>query len=193
MPPIEHICVYAASSDALAAPYVSAAERLGAAIAAEGKTLIYGGGGVGLMGVCARAVHAGGGHVIGVIPDKLQALELGYAAADELIITDSMRERKAIMESRAEAFVVLPGGLGTLEEVLEVLVLKQLQYHEKPIVFLNTEGIFDKLFAFLGALVDARFVKASHRKLYHVVTEPEAVLPYLAAYAPPAPEGKWFA
>lgn len=189
---IENICVYAASSDALEAPFVDAAERLGLQIAAHDKTLVYGGGSIGLMGVCARAVHAGGGRVIGVIPEKLQGLELGYDAADELIVTTGMRERKAIMEERADAFVALPGGLGTLEEIIEIIVLKQLQYHQKPILFLNTAGIFDRLFGFLDALVEARFVKSNQRNLYAVVDEPEAVMPYLMDYAPLQMEGKWF-
>lgn len=190
---IEHICVYAASSDAVDGDYVAAAARLGALMAAAGRTLVYGGGNVGLMGACARAVHAGGGRVVGVIPEKLQALELGYAAADEYIVTAGMRERKAIMEDRADAFVALPGGLGTLEEIIEVMVLKQLQYHAKPLVFLNTRGVFDPLFAFFDRLVADRFLKAGHRALFHVADTPEAVLPWLDAYTAPAPEGKWFA
>lgn len=189
--PIENIGVYAASSAAIDAPYIDAAERLGTQIAAHGKTLVYGGGNVGLMGACARAVHAGGGRVIGVIPEKLQGLELSYIAADELIVTTGMRERKAIMEDRSDAFVALPGGLGTLEEIIEVIVLKQLQYHQKPIVFLNTDGIFNRLFDFLDALVEARFVKDNQRTLYAVMTEPEAVMPYLEAYVPPVVEAKW--
>jgi uncharacterized protein (TIGR00730 family) len=185
--------VYAASSDAVDADYLAVAERLGALLAGAGKTLVYGGGNVGLMGACARAVHAGGGRVVGVIPEKLQGLELGYEAADEYIVTTGMRERKAIMEERADAFVALPGGLGTLEEIIEVLVLKQLQYHDKPLVFLNTRGVFDPLFAFFDRLVADRFLKAGHRALFHVVDAPEAVLPLLAAYTPPPREGKWFA
>lgn len=193
MRPIENICVYAASSDAVDADYLAVAARLGALLAEAGKTLVYGGGNVGLMGACARAVHAGGGRVVGVIPEKLQGLELGYEAADEYIVTTGMRERKAIMEERADAFVALPGGLGTLEEIIEVMVLKQLQYHEKPLVFLNARGVFDPLFAFFERLVADRFLKPGHRALFHVVDTPEAVLPWLDAYSPSPAEGKWFA
>ncbi len=188
------ICVYAASSDAVDQVYVDAAERLGVLIAEHGHTLVYGAGSVGLMGVCARAVHArgGGGRVVGVIPDKLVDLELAYHDADELVVTTTMSERKRIMAERADAFVALPGGFGTIEEIIEVLVLKQLWYHEKPCVFLNVNGIYDHLFRFFDALVAAHFIKDSHKQLYHVCDTPEAAYAYLDAYTPAPAHGKWF-
>lgn len=189
---MEQVCVYASSSDAVDGVYADAARNLGRGLAARGQTLVYGGGNIGLMGVIAREVHAGGGRVVGVIPEKLRDLELAYELADELIVTDSMRERKAAMEDRADAFVALPGGLGTLEEVLEVLVLKQLCYHDRPIVFLNTAGVFDELFGFLDRLCDERFVKPACRALYHVAANPEDVFRHLDHYAPPVPESKLF-
>ncbi len=187
------ICVYASSSDALSDNHVAAARRLGALIALRGHTLIYGAGCIGLMGVCARAVHAqGGGRVVGVIPDKLVDLDLAYRDADELVVTQSMSERKQIMAERADAFIALPGGYGTLEEMMEVLVLKQLWYHEKPCVFLNIDGIYDNLFAFFDDLVAARFIKGSHRDLYHVSPDPEEACAYIDHYAPPPVHQKWF-
>jgi len=116
---MKNICVYAASSDELDPAFYAAAEELGRLLAQRGNTLIYGGGAIGLMGALAKGVHAGGGHVVGVIPRGLRAREIAYEAADELVLTDTMRERKAIMENRGDAFVVLPGGFGTLEEAFE--------------------------------------------------------------------------
>lgn len=189
---IERVCVYASSSDAVDPAFAEAARELGRGMAARGQTLVYGGGNIGLMGVVAREIHAGGGHVVGVIPEKLRDLELAYTAADELVVTESMRERKAIMEARADAFVALPGGLGTLEEILEVLVLKQLCYHDRPIVFLNTAGIFNSLFQLLDDLRAGHFVKESYHALYHVAANPADVFRHLDTYAPPVPETKLF-
>ncbi len=189
---IQRVCVYASSSDAVDPVFAEAARALGHGLAERNQALVYGGGNIGLMGVVAHAVHAGGGHVIGVIPEKLRDMELAYDDADELIITESMGERKAAMETRADAFVALPGGLGTLEEILEVLVLKQLNYHDRPIVFLNTAGVFDHLFRLFNHLCERRFVKASQRALYHVAAEPNEVFRYFENYVPPVPETKLF-
>lgn len=171
-----HLCVYASSSTAVAPEYLDAAAELGTRMAAHGHTLVYGGGNVGLMGALARAVHDGGGRVIGVIPEKLRDLELAYEAADELLVTTTLRERKLAMESRADAFIALPGGFGTLEEVMEILVLRQLGYHWKPVVFLNTAGVYTPLFAFFERLVRDRFVKPEQSRLYGIAETPEEVL-----------------
>ncbi len=190
---MKSICVYAASSDAVDACYRDAAHRLGELIAEHGHDLIYGGGCVGLMGVCARAVHnRGGGRVVGVIPDKLVDLELAYHEADELVVTATMSERKRIMAERADAFIALPGGFGTLEEVMEILVLKQLWYHEKPCVFLNVNGIYDHLFHFFDSLVAEHFIKRSHKEFYHVCASAEEAYAYLERYVPGPVHGKWF-
>ncbi len=188
---IKTVCVYASSSDAVPAVYRAEAERLGTLIAQRGYQLIYGAGQVGLMGDVARAVHAHGGHVIGVIPERLRTVELAYEQADELIVTETMRERKAIMEQRADAFIALPGGFGTLEELVEVLVLKQLHYHDKPIVALNVGGAFDALFAFFHRLCEDRLIKASHFDLFHVATDAQAALAHLVDYVPQVPVPKW--
>lgn len=190
---MKSICVYASSSDALAECHRKEAQCLGELIAEHGHHLVYGGGSVGLMGVCARAVHSrGGGRVVGVITDKLVDLELAYHDADELIVTTTMSERKRIMAEKADAFVALPGGFGTLEEVMEILVLKQLWYHEKPCVFLNINGVYDHLFRFFETLIEEHFIKASHTEFYHVCATAEEAYAYLKTYVPRPTHGKWF-
>ena len=176
---INTICAYAASSDGVAPEYLEAARRFGALLAERGHTLVYGGGNCGLMGAVARAAHGGGARVVGVIPEKLRAVELAYEGADELIVTDGMQERKAIMAARGDAFVALPGGFGTLEELMEIIVLNQLEYHDKPLVFLNVGGIYDGLFDYFEQLIAAKFVRAAYRDLYHVADTPEGVFSYL--------------
>lgn len=190
---MKSICVYASSSEAVDHQYRDIAHRLGELITEHGHTLIYGGGCVGLMGVCARAVHAcGDGRVVGVITDKLVDLELAYQEADELVVTETMSERKRIMAERADAFIALPGGFGTLEEVMEILVLKQLWYHEKPCVFINVNGIYDHLFHFFDALIAEHFIKESHKAFFHVCTTAEDAYAYLERYEPGPVHGKWF-
>ena len=190
---IRSICVFSSSSDAVASQYVAAATELGAALAKRSLTLVYGGGRVGLMGVVARSVHAHGGRVVGVIPGFLRRHEVAYEEADELIVTKDLRERKAIMEERADAFIALPGGFGTLEEILEILTLKQLATHSKPIVFLNTERFFDPLLALFEQLFDQSFAKSETRTHYHVANAPQEVLTHIENYEAPAQVEKWFA
>src|SRR5690606_35836355 len=143
-----NLTVYCASSNRIDAVYVQAAEELGALIGRGGHTLVYGGGSVGLMGVLAGAVHSHGGRVFGVIPKALRSLEgVAYEVADDLVETQTMQERKALMFNLGHAFVVLPGGFGTLEELLEVLTLKQLGYHDKALVLVDVGGFFQPLLA----------------------------------------------
>lgn len=185
------VCVYCSSSDALDPHYVAAAEELGELIGRRGLTLVYGGASIGLMGRLAQAVHRGGGRVLGVIPQSLRDREIAYEPADELIVTRDLRERKAIMESRADAFVALPGGFGTLEEILEILTLKQLRSHQKPVVFLNTAGFYDRLLAVFEQLYEQRFTKADYRHCYSIAAHPPEVLHHLD-HPRPAPEvTKW--
>ena len=170
------ICVYCSSSDAIADVYPPVAQTLGTGIASRGHELLYGGGAVGLMGVMAEAAHEAGGKVRGVIPSKLQAREGIAYDADELIVTDTMRERKRILYQQADAFAVLPGGYGTVEEFMEVLTLKQLGYHDHPIVMLNVEGFFETLLSFFEELREGRFARAAATDLVHVVPSAEAAL-----------------
>lgn len=188
---LERVCVFAASSDAAVPLFGEVAARLGRLMGQAGMTLVYGAGKVGLMGAVARGVHEAGGHVVGVIPVKLNVDALTYRECDELIVTETMSERKAIMTLRADGFVVLPGGFGTLEELFEVLVLKQLGYHAKPIVFLNTGGAFDGLMGYFAEMVDLELVKEDQCDLFMVAESPEAVLEALQRYAPAAVSGKW--
>jgi uncharacterized protein (TIGR00730 family) len=186
------ICVYCSSSSAVAEAYQRAARELGALIAARGHSLVYGGGNVGLMGELARAVKAAGGHVLGVIPRRLRDYELAYEEADELIVTESMAERKATMEKYADAYVALPGGFGTLEEILQVITLKQLGYLHAPIVFLNLQGFYDHLLAHFERLYHEHFAKPDHQRLYHVAQTPAEALDYIEGYAESPISRKWF-
>ena len=188
---LERVCVFAASSDAAVPAFGEAAERLGALLGESGMTLVYGAGKVGLMGSVARGVHGAGGRVVGVIPEKLHVDALTYRECDELIVTETMSERKAIMAERAEGFVILPGGFGTLEELFEVLVGKQLGYHDKPIVFLNTGGAFDGLMGYFAEMVSLELVKDDQCDLFQVAETPEAALEALRTYMPAAVSGKW--
>jgi cytokinin riboside 5'-monophosphate phosphoribohydrolase len=186
------ICVYCASSDAVDALFFDAAERLGALLAARGDTLVYGGGNIGLMGALARSVHRGGGRVVGVIPERLRGLELAYEEADELVVTRDLRERKQVMESRADAFIALPGGFGTLEETVEVLTLRQLRMLEHPIVLLNTEGFYDPLWRLFEHMVEHRFVKPTALGLIHLAATPADALAHIDAWKPVESGAKWF-
>jgi len=188
----KNICVFCASSDAVDASYFAAAAALGAEIARRNCNLVYGGTSVGLMRAVAHAVHAGGGHVIGVIPEAIRDRGIAYEAADELIITRTMGERKAVMHERSQAFLALPGGFGTLEEFFEVLTLRQLKYHDKPIVLINVNSFFDPLLELFEHLYAGRFARAGHHTLYHVAPTAAAALEYLEGYRPVSHADKWF-
>lgn len=188
---LKRVCVFAASSDGAIGAFGGAAERLGQLLAEAGITLVYGAGKVGLMGVVAASVHRHGGHVIGVIPEKLHVDALTYRACDELIVTRTMAERKTTMAERACGFLVLPGGFGTLEELLEVLVLKQLGYHEKPIAFVNTAGAFDGLMACFADMVSLDLIRADQCDLFSVAATPEAALEALRTRRPARVPAKW--
>jgi len=184
------ICVYCSSSDAVAPVYFSAARELGCALAEHGHILIYGGGNRGLMGEVARAMHESSGQIVGVLPEALLAQQ--YKQADETVVTKDMRERKAVMEGRADAFIALPGGFGTLEEVLEILTLKQLRYHNKAIVLANIEGYYTHLAEMFEHLYTHHFSKPDYRVLYHITPSIDDALMYIETYAPPNLPDKWF-
>jgi uncharacterized protein (TIGR00730 family) len=152
------VCVFCASSDRISERYVDLAAQVGDELARRGHSLISGGGSVSCMGAVARAARAGGAHTVGVIPDALQVREVADLDADELIVTADMRSRKAEMDRRADAFLVLPGGLGTLEELLEVWVARALDMHGKPIVVLDVDGIFGPLRELVSHFRDHGFV-----------------------------------
>jgi len=186
------LCVYCSSSDRLDPKYFAVAEALGRTLVARDWQLVYGGGNVGLMGRLAKAVKLAGGRVVGVIPEFMKAKELAFDQADELITVLTMRERKMLMETRSDAFVALPGGWGTLEEMMEILTLQQLDVLRKPCVFLNQDGFYDELFRFFDRMVGEQFNKPSNLRLFTVATNVEEVFTQLEAFQPTAPEGKWF-
>ncbi len=188
---IRSVTVFCGSSDSVDRKYFAAAEELGAKLARRGWRLIYGGGGVGLMGSLARAVLAHGGEVTGIIPKALLELGVGDTGLTELVVTDGLRDRKAIMDERGDAFVALPGGLGTLEEVLEALTLKQLGYHRKPIAVLDLHGFFDPLWAQFQHGIDEGFIKPEFLDLWYPAPDIDALLRYLDDYEPHGYGLKW--
>jgi uncharacterized protein (TIGR00730 family) len=180
------VCVFCGSQYGADPLYRRVATHLGELLGAAGVVLIYGGGHVGLMGAVADAAMAAGGVVIGVIPARLLEREVGHRAITELITTRDMFERKRQMIDRADAFVVLPGGLGTLDELLEVVTLRQLGYHDKPVVLVNLGGYWDPLIALVDQVVRHKFALPGARTLYRVVDTVEQVLPALGIAPPPS-------
>lgn len=187
-----NITVFCSSSDAVDPVFFEVARELGEAIAVRGHTLIYGGTNVGLMGALARAAHDAHGRVLGVIPGYLADRGIGYDDCDELVIAQDLRERKATMESRADAFMVLPGGFGTLEEAVEIITLKQLQQHKKAVVILNAHGFYDPLHTLFEHFYEQHFAKGASRALYHFAASVENAFEYLDNYKPVAAPTKWF-
>jgi len=183
--PALSVCVYCGSRTGDAAEFANAARATGKAIARRGWRLVYGGGRAGLMGSVADAALAAGGEVIGVIPKALMGRELGHDGLAELHVVDTMHERKRLMAERSDAFVALPGGIGTFEELFEVWTWLQLGYHDKPVGLLNAAGYYDPLLAFLDQSVVRGFVPPAQRKLLQVGTDPEALLDRMTALARP--------
>jgi uncharacterized protein (TIGR00730 family) len=155
------VCVYCASSTRIAAPYLALAAEVGTALAERGHVLVTGGGSVSMMGEVGRAARAAGGYTVGIIPDHLVAMEVADHDSDELVVVDTMRQRKAEMDQRADAFLVLPGGIGTLEEFFEVWTAGTLGMHAKPVVVLDPDGFYQPLWAWLEDLVRRGFVRRS--------------------------------
>ncbi len=178
------ICVYCSSSNAISDEFFAVAVELGKMIAKDGYSLIYGGGDIGLMGAVARSVHEYDGHVVGVIPEFLRRPGICNEGCDELIVTPDMRERKSVMEARANAFIALPGGFGTLEEMLEIITLKQLKVLNKPIVFLNTNGFYDGLNTMFEHIFKHRFAKPDYRQLYHFAPNVADAMKHIENYQP---------
>lgn len=178
--PIRQVTVYCASSEGLDRVYIDASERLGEAIARAGLMLVYGGGSMGLMGSVADSVHRHGGRVHGVITEKLATLEFARQTCDELEIVQTMRLRKQRMEELADAFIALPGGVGTYEELFEMLVARKLHDHDKRLIVVNVNGYFDPLLAMLQRGVDEGFISAATRDLLEIVTGPEEAVKLLS-------------
>jgi len=166
---IRRLCVYCGSSGAVDEQYREAARELGARLAAAGIGLVYGGGRVGLMGLLADAALAGGGCVTGIIPSRLRDAELAHHGATELVVVDSMHERKRLMAEKADAFAILPGGIGTLDEMFEIVSWKQLELHRKPIFLVDIAGYWSPLRALLDHIVVNGFARPETRDLLRVV------------------------
>ena len=186
------VCVFCGSSAGAKAAYAQAAADAGDTIARRGLGLVYGGGHVGLMGIAADAALRAGGKVIGVITRALEVREVGHTGLTTLHIVQTMHERKAMMASLSDAFLVLPGGIGTLEEFFEVWTWGQLGEHTKPCGLVNVGGYFDGLIGFLDHAVAEQFLKPKHRQMLIVGETPAEVLDRFAGYVPPA-VGKWIA
>jgi len=186
------ICVFCSSSDAVVGPYRSAAREMGALIGSHGHTMVYGGGRVGLMGETARAAKDTGAPVIGIIPEFMNRPGVPNLDCDELLFTKDMRERKARMMEMSDAFVALPGGFGTLEELSEVITQKQFDFLKGPLVAVNTAGFYDHLSAFFEEFYQNAFAKPAFRATCAFVADPAGAMDYIAAYTPPPPTSKWF-
>ncbi len=182
---MNRVCVFAGSAAGRRASYARAAEALGEALVERGIGLVFGGGRVGLMGVLADRMLAGGGEVIGVIPDALMQREVGHRGVTELRVVDSMHERKATMAELADGFIALPGGSGTLEELFEVFTWAVLGIHGKPFGLMNVDGYYDSLVAFLNHAVEEGFLQARYRSMLFVGTDPADLLDRFKGYRPP--------
>ncbi len=185
MTEIRSLCIYCGSAGAVPESHKAAAQRLGRLVAEAGITLVYGGGRVGLMGIAADAALAADGKVIGVIPQLLVDAEAGHGGVSELHVVDSMHERKHKMFELSDAFVILPGGLGTLDATFEIITWRQLRLHDRPIVLVNEGGYWAPLLALFAAMHEAGYVRPAHTNLFQVVARVEEVLPSLATA--PAP------
>lgn len=170
------ICVYCASSDKVADKYFKVAEVLGRQMAAEDHTLVYGGGSMGLMGRIADVMIAHGGHVRGVMPRFMDAVEWSHKSITEMVLVEDMHERKKLLVDGVDAVVALPGGCGTLEELSEIITLKRLGMFTKPIVILNLEGFYDPLHMLLERMITEHFMRPEHREMYTFVNNSEDII-----------------
>ncbi|MCA9911157.1 MAG: TIGR00730 family Rossman fold protein [Anaerolineae bacterium] len=187
----QHICVYCGAANGLDTAYVETAREAGKAIAQRGHVLVYGGGNRGLMGEVARATTEYGGRIIGIIPRMLTDVEQTFSEANKLHISDGLRDRKSIMESYASGFLILPGGLGTLDELFEILTQKQLRTLSKPIVLVNTRGYYDPLVHLFEHIHNQGFLNGQYPKFYHVAPDALSGIEYIEQYKPVAIESRF--
>ena len=186
------ICVFCSSSEMISRHYLDLASNLGTEIAGRGHSLVTGGGSVSMMGAIARSVRAGGGYTIGVIPRALFDKEIADHDADELVVVETMRERKATMDARCDAFITLPGGIGTLEELFEIWTARTLGMHDKPVVILDPDGLFDHVRQQLDVLVSQGFLRAGalEAMVWTSTVEEAVILAESSGSAPPLDEGE---
>jgi len=189
---MKRVCVYCGSGVGTRPEYADAARMLGAVLADRGLHLVFGGGRIGMMGVIARTVLEHGGHVTGVIPRALHEMDLALTDVADMRIVADMHERKALMAELADAFIAMPGGFGTMEEILEILTWAQLGFHAKPAGLLNVVGYFDDLIRFVEHATAQGFIDPAHRDLLLVDPTPDALLARLASYkAPRGDKAQW--
>lgn len=177
-----NICVFCSSSNDLDKIYLSNARHLGTSIGAAGHKLVHGGGMIGLMGALSTSCKEAGGHVTGVVPERLNRTGIVNPEDNETVVTKDMRSRKFHMQSISDAFIALPGGFGTLEELLEVITLKQLKYHNKAIAILNTNGFYDPLLAFFKRMFEESFALPAYKGLFRVFEDLSEMLNYIENY-----------
>lgn len=182
---MRRVCVYCGSNPGRVSEYVAAGQRLGSLLAEAGLGVVYGGASIGVMGAVANAALAGGAEVIGVIPSALATREVAHPGLSEMVVVESMHERKARMAELSDAFVALPGGWGTIEEIFEALTWAQLGLHRKPCGLLNVAGYFDHLEAFLEHAMGEAFVRAEYRPMMMVEEDPETLLQRFRTYEAP--------
>jgi uncharacterized protein (TIGR00730 family) len=187
---INSLCVYCGSSPGRRPVYVEAARHIARVLVQHGIRLVYGGARVGVMGALADAALAAGGEVTGIIPRALAGKEIAHDGLTELIVVESMHARKTLMAEKADGFVALPGGIGTLEELFEIWTWSQLGFQQKPCGLLNVAGYYDGLLAFIEHAVAEGYMQASHRQILSVETDPEALLQRFTEYVPSA-QPKW--
>ncbi len=187
---MKNVCVYCGSSSGRRKDYAEAAAALAERLVKHNMNLVYGGASVGIMGEIADAVLDAGGQVIGVMPRALVEKEVQHDGLTELLVVDSMHERKLKMAEISDGFIAMPGGLGTLEELFEILTWAQLGFHQKPCALLNVASYYDKLSAFLDHAVDEQFIKPVHSHMLLIENNPEKILQSMLAYQPPT-EDKW--
>ncbi len=190
MTKINSLCVYCGSRISNNKNFQSLAEKIGKIIAEHQIKLVYGGGNVGLMGILATSVIDSGGIVHGIIPGHLDRIEVSHDKITELTIVDNMHQRKRMMFDHSDAFLILPGSIGTLDETIEVITWRQLQLHDKPIVLLNYENYWDPFLDLLKNIVDFEFTSTATFDLFHVVNKPEDVLPLLKSLPEPTIDPK---
>lgn len=181
---INKVCVFASSSNFLDEVYYQDARKLGQLLGINGFNLVYGGSNLGLMWACAEQAKANGSHITGIMPERLQKMGVFTDGCDEFYVTAGMRERKAKLDSVSDAVIALAGGFGTLEELSEMIVQKQLGYNKKPIVILNTNGFYDKLNEFFEVIINEKFANKNMRSIYYIAQTPEEAVEYLKTYKP---------
>ena len=185
------ICVYCSSSDSIDNKYFEIAQKTGELIGQNGYDFVFGGGVVGLMGEVAKNAKLNGSKVIGVIPEKLHQNKICYEGCNELIVTKNMRDRKQTMDELSDAFITLPGGFGTLEELSEMITGKQLSFHQKPLIILDVDGFYAPLMDFFATMIKEKFANTNCQDLYYLTSSPEDAIKYIKEYVPQDAPSKW--